>query len=119
MHTKIITKFIIVSILLLSLQMGAMADIIWSDNFESYPHGTYPSPDWTHTGSGDIYADSTNSSEGDQSLRIHGSSGDAGNPFPADCWKWIRQLRVSSSSLLCTLVLITYKDVTLGQEARV
>lgn len=91
MRAKVINGLITASILLFSCPGGAMADTLWTEDFETYPEGTFPSPDWTYTGSSNIYVDSSTSSEGANSLRFHGA--------PGGCWESIpcRPLEVSTA----------------------
>jgi hypothetical protein len=58
-----------------------MGGLGWSDDFESYTTGQFPSSNWTYTGNFDIIIDNSKSQQGDQSLRIHGS--------PGGCWEAI------------------------------
>ncbi len=51
----------------------------WTDNFESYSSGQFPSSNWLYSGSSDITVDNTKRAEGVQSLRAHSS--------PGGCWE--------------------------------
>ncbi|MCD4697833.1 MAG: T9SS type A sorting domain-containing protein [Bacteroidales bacterium] len=60
---------------LFCITFAQQEDILWSEDFEDYLVGSYPSPNWSHTGSGDIYVINTTSCSGEQSLRFHGNPG--------------------------------------------
>ena len=58
---------------------GDGRDIKWSDGFEPYTVGQFPSPGWTYTGNSAIAVDTEKKAEGNQSLRAHAS--------PGGCWE--------------------------------
>ncbi len=48
---------------------------VWTDDFESYQAGKFPSPNWTYSGNSAIAVDNTTHVSGNQSLRMYGSVG--------------------------------------------
>ena len=59
---------------------------IFSDDFEQYPTGSFPTGNWSYTGNSDIVIDNTLSAGGAQSLAMNGSI--------AGCWEAITCLPI-------------------------
>jgi uncharacterized protein (TIGR03437 family) len=47
----------------------------WFDDFESYPNGRFPSPNWSYSGNSDIRIDNSVRVSGNQSVRLFGLLG--------------------------------------------
>ena len=86
---RLVALFLVV--ISMTLPCTVFAALVWSDDFEGYSVGGFPSPSWTYSGNSDITINNSVVTQGSKSLRVHN--------HPGSCWEAVahRQVGISTS----------------------